>query len=101
MRNEFLKHYKFFINTFGIDSQLDMCIEEMSELIKEIVKLKRYQKFNPEKVDQTKQNIKEELADVINCVEELAYYYGDDEVEEIRKQKIERALKRYEDSKRG
>jgi len=101
MRKDFEKSYQFFIDTYGIESQYDMCIEEMSELTKELVKLRRYQKLQPEKVADTIKNIQEELADVSNIVEELKMHFGSDEIEKIREQKIERAITRYNNSKRS
>ena len=86
MRKDFIKHYKLFIDTWGLDSQLFMCIEEMSELTKELCKYKRY---HDEKIIE---NIREELADVFNCVEQLSYYFGFDEVQKIREYKINRAI---------
>lgn len=75
-----------------------MAIEEMSELIKELCKYERY-KDDKEKVEQILANIKEEIADVLNTVEQLSYYFGQEEVEVIRNQKIERALKKVWNSK--
>ena len=51
------------IDTYGENKQLDMCIEEMSELIKEICKRKRG--FN------NKAEITEEIADVYITLEQL------------------------------
>lgn len=51
------------VKTYGVDAQLDMCIEEMSELTKEICKLKRGKNNHDE--------IVEEMADVYIMMEQL------------------------------
>lgn len=90
MREDFKDVYAYFIDELGIASQRRMCIEEMSELTKELCKLDRYEGTDKEK--QVIGNIKEELADVLNMVEQLAFYYGVDEIEEIRTRKIDRLM---------
>lgn len=92
------KVYETFLNKWGYVAQSRMAIEEMSELIKELCKYERY-KDDKEKVEQILANIKEENADVLNTVEQLSYYFGQEEVEVIRNQKIERALKKVWNSK--
>lgn len=98
MRQDFVKDYEFFINKWGIDSQMLMAIEEMSELTKELCKLRRYEN-DKEKVKDITENIKEEIADVLNMAEQLEYYFGEEEIERIRKQKIERTLKKIKGGK--
>lgn len=93
MRKDFIKHYKNFIDTWGIDSQLFMCIEEMSELTKELCKYKR--NSNGEVSKEVIENIKEEIADVLNTAEQLEYFFGEEEIEKIRQQKIDRTIKKY------
>ncbi len=51
------------INKYGVNAQLDMCIEEMSELTKEICKYKRGQHDHDA--------IVEEMADVYIMLEQL------------------------------
>jgi len=92
MREEFKPVYKKFIDVYGIKSQMMMCIEEMSELTKELCKVQRY--WDTDKQKNIDDNIREELADVLNMAEQLEYYFGVDEIEKIRKQKIDRSLKR-------
>lgn len=90
MREDFVDAYKFFIDEFGINSQILMCIEEMSELTKELCKLDRYKRTNKEQ--EILANIREEIADVLNMAEQLEYYYGSDEIEKIRLEKIKRTM---------
>jgi len=96
MKEEFLPVYKGFIDKYGIQSQHMMCIEEMSELSKAICKLDRV--LGTDKEKDALNNLKEEIADVINMVEQLEYYYGENEIEDIRQFKIKRAKELYFDN---
>lgn len=88
--------YKKFLDAWGEEAQCNMCIEEMAELTKELCKLKRVS-ISKYKTEEVVQNIKEELADVLNMTEQLKLMFGEDEVEKIRDEKILRTLKRLED----
>ena len=58
------------ISTYGKESQIDVCIEEMSELIKAIIKFKRAsQKIDAMEVRAFRQYISEKVADI---AEEIA-----------------------------
>lgn len=57
--------YKKSIDAFGEKLQFDICIEECSELIKAIIKLKR--NTNIDKLN----DLCEEIADVEICIEQL------------------------------
>ena len=93
MREEFKEVYQMFIDNYGIKSQRLLCIEEMSELTKELCKINRYAGTDKEK--QVIENIKEEIADVLNMVEQLEYIFGADDIEKIRTDKIERSKNLY------
>ena len=75
--NSFYKEaYKKFLNEWGYDAQSLMCIEEMSELTKALCKYKR---FNKEQASlEIKQNILEEIADVLNTAEQMQFYFGEE-----------------------
>ncbi|MBQ7351621.1 MAG: hypothetical protein IJW59_01975 [Clostridia bacterium] len=90
MRKDFIDVYDLVLDRWGVDSQNRMCIEEMSELTKELCKLERYK--GSDKEDGIIDNICEELADVINMVEQLERYYGEEKIESIRKSKIDRLM---------
>lgn len=92
MREEFKPVYEKFIEVYGIKSQMRMCIEEMSELTKELCKLER--NWDTAKRQEIENNIREEIADVLNMAEQLEYFFGEEEIEKIRKYKIDRSLKR-------
>lgn len=98
MTNEFKDAYEKFLQAWGQESQERMAIEEMSELTKELCKRIRFVKdeFNEniseQKIQENFEHVKEEIADVINMAEQLEVYYGVDDIEKIRKEKIERTL---------
>ena len=63
--------YNSVINTYGIDAQKWMLIEECGELLNAIAKLKRGRA--------SKEDIITELADVHIMVEQMAFFFGWDE----------------------
>lgn len=82
---------KKFMECWGYDAQARMAIEEMSELTKALCKYERFGKENaPQEI---KDNILEELADVHNMIAQLEMYFGKEEIEKIRLQKIGRTEK--------
>ena len=88
MRDDFVDAYKFFIDELGINSQMLMCIEEMSELIKALIKHRRYN------TKETEDNVIEEMADVYIMLIQLVIIHGFDG--NIVEKKIERLKKRLE-----
>jgi len=68
------------IVTWGIESQLDMVVEECAELILAVQKSRRK--------DNRKHSIPEELADVQNCINQFRKLYP--EYEQIRQSKLNR-----------
>ncbi len=90
MRKDFIESYKEFLNNWGYEAQALMAIEEMSELTKELSKQYRKRK------DYKEEDLIEEIADVLNMVEQLEFYFGEEKVEKIREEKIERTKKRLE-----
>lgn len=85
---KFEEEYQIFLDQWGFDAQAMMCIEEMSELTKALCKYMRFNKENAP--DEVKENIKEEIADVLNTVEQMQLIFGEKEIEKIRQEKIER-----------
>ena len=83
-----------FIKAWGREAQSRMAIEEMSELIKELCKLERTYSFDKDKTADTIKHIQEEIADVMNMMEQLELLYGEEEVEMQRENKIKRTLNR-------
>lgn len=60
--------YQDALDTWGENAQLDVAIEEMSELIKEIIKYKRG--------IGNKQHMSEEIADVMIMLEQIMQMFG-------------------------
>lgn len=59
------------INTYGTDAQQDMVIEEALELALAILKHRRAVKFQPEKIQQRRENVIEESADTKIMLEQV------------------------------
>ena len=94
MEEKNIEFYKRCIDVWGEDAQIKMCIEEMSELTKELCKNWRKSKQNtPEQI----KNICEEIADVQNMIDQMQLIFGVQEVEKVRKEKIERTQKRLDE----
>ncbi len=90
MEQEYTEFYNKFLEAWGYDAQSNVCIEEMSELTKALCKYARFGKENaPQEV---KNNVIEEIADVLNMVEQMQAYFGEAEVTKIRQQKMARTL---------
>lgn len=88
------EQFKFIaaLDRYGIGHQTDMAIEEMSELIKALLKLRR----NLGGIA----DVTEEIADVEIVLDQIKTYYSiDSDVLSIREQKIERLMKRMEEDK--
>ena len=75
------------IAKYGSFMQINIAIEEMSELTKALIKDRRYC------TDETMQAVKEEMADVGIMLNQLALIYGDCSEEEIVKlERLERLV---------
>ena len=63
------------------------------ELCKKI-RLERddFSENNEEKLAKTIENVKEEIADVLNMAEQLEFFYGAEEIEKIREEKMKRTF---------
>ena len=79
--------YERNIQYHGIEQETTIAMEECSELIKAISKCKRYG-F----VDKHRDNLIEEIADVLIIINELQLIYdiSNDDIENIKKYKIDR-----------
>lgn len=81
-----MRLYNRVINTYGIEAQKWMLVEECGELLNAIAKLKRGRS--------TKEEIITELADVHIMVEQMAYFFGWDEFKAEKDRKLERLQER-------
>ena len=85
------------IDTYGINAQLDMCIEEMSELTKAICKYKRA--FNSKEpvrngAFEAFGNVEEETADVLIMLEQIKMMFDRNNIEQQIEYKTKRLSER-------
>ena len=80
------------LNHYGINEQIPVWIEEMSELTKVLCKWLRNGKIPAD-------DLKEEIADVVVCLDQLKYAidYMEDELMEQYKFKVDRQMQRIEE----
>lgn len=85
------------IDKYGEDSQIDVAIEEMSELIKELIKYKRSKIHAREKAAASREHVVEELGDVFFMMEYLKTIFAisDAEIRQIVQKKSDRTAARY------
>ena len=86
------------IETYGVKSQEDIAIEEMSELIKAILKNRRYSSL------ETRENIREEIADVFIMLTQLIVIYtvpGENSILDTITEKLNRLKARIEAEEAG
>lgn len=84
----YIKTLKQAIDTYGVEMQRAVAIEEMAELTKELIKAKRYGDVNVSEIS-------EEIADVEIMLEQLKMIYRNKSaVEKIRTEKIKRLADR-------
>lgn len=89
------------IQKFGEDSQIDVAIEEMSELIKELIKYKRSKIHFRERQAASRDHVVEEIGDVMFMIEYLKSIFdiSDKDIQEIVLEKAKRTRERYLDGK--
>jgi len=101
MKDDLLK----IINNYGINNQLKYIHSEYFELDEAIIKAEQ---FEPKSFIQLNANVKdyinhiaEELSDCFVMLKQFQYYYDieDSEIEKIMLEKIDRQLRRIEESK--
>ena len=64
------------VNTYGAEAQVDMAVEEMSELTKALLKYRRKEAQGSKDLEEARENILEEVADVIIMLTQLIMIYG-------------------------
>lgn len=74
------------IHTYGIHAQVDMCLEEMAELAKARLKMRRLGGDFVAKLA----SIQEEIADVQIMIDQMRMIYGDEAVERAERAKLTR-----------
>lgn len=84
------------INHYGVMQQLKYFQSEVFELNETIIKRETLKDYYFKNDNWLKEHIAEEIADVLNMVEQFMYYYNIDfnDVIDIKHQKINRQLER-------
>lgn len=91
-----IKYVEKLIKKNGIERQSIVAMEECSELQKAISKALRYEQGDKFVADNQRDDLIEEIADVLFCIEQLQVMYCIDkeEIYKIKEEKEERTLKR-------
>ncbi len=84
-KDYFHETFELCFKAWGEDSQIRMCIEEMSELTKALCKFIRYSndvkdEYHENLLKQTIKNIVEETADVLICAGQMKLHFGNQQV---------------------
>lgn len=96
-RNDALKKI---IDTYGNQSQIDIAIEEMSELTKALMKYRRMEAAGSETMDVWADGVAEEMADVSIMLEQLKMIFKNEfSVDKFIDYKINRQIKRINERK--
>lgn len=82
---------------YGEDSQVDVCIEEMSELTKALIKARRSQRYSREANFNGRADVEEELADVYFMLEYIKHIFEIDKnrLQTLINAKVKRTIERY------
>lgn len=86
----------------GENFEIDVAIEEMSELIKELLKYKRSKVLEREKQAASRDHVVEEIGDVMFMMEYLKQIFNitDEEIQKIVVEKAKRTKRRYIDGEK-
>lgn len=83
------------VDTYGAEAQVDTAVEEMSELTKALLKCRRKAAQGSKDLEAARENILEEVSDVIIMLTQLIMIYGGrDLVQETIENKVDRQIKR-------
>lgn len=84
-----------FLSTYGYNAQIDMALEEMSELSKALLKYRRAKRFGKTDLTRELDGIIDEIADVKIMVRQMELLFGyEEEVEKRIEYKIARQEER-------
>lgn len=80
------------IRRWGAEAQIHQAVEECAELIVAVNKVRRAK----DREDQSRRELElcGEIADVLNCMEQMRMTFGAEDVDRIRKEKMERLKQR-------
>lgn len=87
--------YKEALEKWGSAAQIEMLVEECSEVIQSIQKLKRsYYSNDDERITQSESNVCEELADLNIMLEQMMLIFDSSKISKFKNEKIERLKSR-------
>lgn len=91
-----IKDIRNIIEKNGITRQCIVAMEECSELQKAISKALRYEQGDRFVADNQRENLIEEIADVLICIDQLKFMFSveQSEIEEMKELKEKRTLER-------
>ena len=91
-----IKDIRNIIEKNGITRQYIVAMEECSELQKAISKALRYEQGDRFVADNQRENLIEEIADVLICIDQLKFMFSveQSEIEETKENKERRTLER-------
>ena len=85
---------KLAIEIYGEENQIDKCIEEMAELIKALLKLRRVDPDDKKEIEKRICDIEEETADVAIMIAQLEMIFDAGRIQSAANKKIERLAQR-------
>lgn len=90
------KNIQNIIEKNGIQRQCIVAMEECSELQKAISKALRYEQGDRFVADNQRENLIEEIADVLICIDQLKFMFSieQSEIEDMKESKEKRTLER-------
>ena len=93
------------IETYGVNAQIDVAVEEMSELTKALMKDRRNCIFGEDNLNavlRSRESVADGIADAIIMLEQLQMIFRNKKhVEEIKRQKIQRLENRLQEVQYG
>ena len=101
MKKELETVYKRAVDVWGVDKQIDMAIEEMSELTKALLKVRRSVNKDANTQTETNNNVCEEIADVENMINQMRYIFNSETIDKYKEDKLERTLEKIIKSENG
>lgn len=94
MDNNLESVYKKAVDTWGVESQMNMMTEEIGELLQAISKYRRSYNKSDEVKQDAFNHLCEETADVENMINQFRYILGSETVDLYKEKKLKRTLEK-------
>lgn len=92
MDKELQEVYKKAVDTWGVESQMNMMIEEIGELLQAISKYRRAYNKSDEVKRAAYDHLCEEIADVENMINQFRYIFDSSLIDKYKEEKLKRLL---------